>query len=232
MICILNLVCMVVAEDLQCLKTIALMGGYRGQVSISSQALGNRLDISAQTASRRLISLEKQMLITRSVRQDGQYVTITTQGEESLRSEYSDFCRIFEEKKGHYTLEGVLIDGLGEGAYYVSIPGYADQFTHLLNFRPFPGTLNIRLNPTGIETRKKLDSREWIKIEGFQADERTFGSARCLPCTIKDYNCAIIVPGRSHYPEDIIELISPVHIREALHLHAGDIIKVEVRYND
>ena len=38
---------------------------------------------------------------------------------------------------------GVVFSGRGEGSFYVSI--YARSFEEVLGFRPFPGTLNIRL---------------------------------------------------------------------------------------
>jgi riboflavin kinase len=222
------MICMVVTEDLQCLKEIALMGGCTAQVWASSQTIGSALKISPQTASRRLISLESQGLITRSIRPDGQYISITKEGEGALRQEYADYCRIFGRNGGHYVIEGTLITGLGEGRYYVSLPGYRTQFIEKLGFEPYPGTLNLRLAPPGIQVRKKLDSLEWITIEGFTADERTFGGARCLPCTIQSVQCAIVVPGRSHYPEDVIEIIAPVNLRNALGLDDRDTVIVEV----
>lgn len=219
---------MVMAEDLQCLKTIALMGGCKGPIWASSQILAKTLDLSPQTASRRLISLENQGLISRSIRADGQYIAITKRGEEALRQEYAEYCRIFGQEKGHYILEGEVIDGLGEGRYYVSIPGYNRQFVEKLGFDPFPGTLNIRLNTPSIQIRKKLDALEWIPINGFTADERTFGNARCIPCSMEEHPCALVVPGRTHYPEDVIEIISPVQLRKTLNINARDQVTVEV----
>lgn len=222
---------MVIAEDLQCLKAITLMGGCKGQVLASSQILGDALEVSAQTATRHLISLESQGLITRTIRPDGQFIAISKEGEEKLRREYAEYCKTFGNKKGHFALEGEVIDGLGEGRYYVSIPEYQHQFVEKLGFEPFPGTLNIKLGPPGIQIRKKLDALDWITIDGFCADERTFGSARCLPCTIEEHSCAIVVPGRSHYPKDIIEIISSVQLRDTLNIGARDRVTVEVRYD-
>ena len=49
---------MIPPEDLQCLKTIALRGGCKGPVFVSSQTMGEMLGLSSQTASRRLKGLE------------------------------------------------------------------------------------------------------------------------------------------------------------------------------
>jgi riboflavin kinase len=219
---------MIMPEELQCLKTIAVMGGLKGQVFLSSQSLGGALGMSPQTAARRLRSLEQKILLTRSVTPDGQYVTITRDGEEALRREYADYCRVFEKEGGGFSLRGSVISGLGEGRYYMSLGPYVRQFVQVLGFEPFPGTLNLRIEPSGIAARKRLDQLEWIAIEGFVAEGRTFGAARCLPCRIRATPCGIIIPGRSHYPDDVLEIIAPVSLRDTYDLADGDEVKIEV----
>ncbi|HUK92687.1 MAG TPA: DUF120 domain-containing protein, partial [Methanomicrobiales archaeon] len=177
---------MLEAGDLQCLKAIALMGGCRGPVWISSQSFGDSLSMSPQTASRRLKSLEGQRLIDRSLRPDGQYVTVTSDGEAALRKEYAEYSRIFGEGGGPYSLTGSVISGLGEGRYYMSLPSYREQFSRVLGKAPFPGTLNLRLSSASRDVKRKVDGLPWTRIQGFVQDERTFGEARTLPCRIQD----------------------------------------------
>ncbi len=219
---------MINSDDLMTLKKIALMGGLKSQVYISSQAMGEILAISPQTASRRLISLEKENFISRTIRPDGQYIKISEPGEKILRNEYFDYCRIFEEADVSYILTGEVISGLGEGRYYVSIPRYMEQFREKLGFEPFPGTLNLRLDTVSQETRRELEKMEWVEIDGFVDNDRTFGSAKCLRCRIDGSASAIIVPGRTHYPDDIIELLCEHGLRKKLGLNDGDKIKVEI----
>ncbi|HUW86625.1 MAG TPA: DUF120 domain-containing protein, partial [Methanoregula sp.] len=137
---------MIPVEDLQCLKVIALRGGCKGPVFVSSQSIGEMLAISQQTASRRLKGLESRGLITRTIAADGQHVTITGSGEEELRMEYQDYCRIFSERNKGYILSGMVVSGIGEGKYYMSLEPYKQQFSSHLGFEPYPGTLNIRLS--------------------------------------------------------------------------------------
>jgi riboflavin kinase len=219
---------MIPAEDLQCLKVIALRGGCKGPVFVSSQMIGEMLAISQQTASRRLKGLEARGLITRTIAADGQHVTVTSNGEEELRKEYQDFCRIFSECNKGYILSGTVVSGIGEGKYYMSLEPYKQQFKTHLGFEPYPGTLNIRLPASGLPVRKKIDSLGWIRIKGFSTDGRTFGDAKCLPCRIDDIPCGIVVPGRTHYPEDIIEVIAPVALRRKLGVEDTDTVTVEV----
>ena len=219
---------MVDPGELHSLKAIALMGGCRGPVWISSQSLGETLALSPQTASRRLKALEARRLLDRAIRPDGQYVTITAEGEEVLRREYAEYLRIFGEGAGGYTLTGSVVGGLGEGRYYMSLEPYRAQFRTILGFEPFPGTLNLRLSSASRDMKKRVDGLEWTRIRGFIQENRTFGEARVLPCRIREIPCAIIVPGRTHYPDDVIEVISPRELRKELNLSDGDLMTVEV----
>ena len=198
------------AEDTLCLKRIAAMGGCKGPVRLSTQSLGELLGISQQTASRRLRSLETAHLISRTTESSGQFVLVTKAGEELLRREFSEYCKIFDRIGGHYVLTGSVISGVGEGRYY---------------------TLNVKLNPQSVLVRKRIDALEWITIPGFSDEHRTFGEARCIPCRIDDIPCAIVVPGRTHYPEDIIEVISGVPLRGTLELNDNDSVEVEIGYD-
>jgi len=224
----LNFGIMILPEELQCLKAIALLGGCRGPVKVSSQSLGITLGTSPQTAARRLQLLERQRLVNRTIAPDGQHVMVTGPGEEELRKEFQEYTRIFSDRNKGYVLSGIIVSGIGEGKYYMSLPPYKEQFNRHLGFEPYPGTLNIRLSPSSIPLRKKIDALDWIRIKGFSTDGRTFGDARCIPCRIGDIPCSIVVPGRTHYPEDIIEVIAPVALRRKLGVEDSDSITVEV----
>jgi riboflavin kinase len=219
---------MVLAEELECLKAIALMGGCKGPVLVSSQSIGGILHASPQTASRRIRALEGQALITRTMSPEGQHITVSRRGEEALRREYADYCRLFSHDGARYVLSGAVITGLGEGRYYMSLEPYRKQFLRHLGFEPFPGTLNLRLAGPSIPMRKKLEPLDWITIHGFTAEGRTFGDVRSLPCRIDEIPCGIVVPGRTHYPEDIIEVIAAVGLRDALNIRENDTVNVEV----
>ncbi len=219
---------MIPPEDLQCLKVIALRGGCKGPVFVSSQTIGEMLSISQQTASRRLKGLEARGFIVRTIIPDGQHVTLTGAGEVELRKEYQEYSRIFSEHNKGYVMNGTVVSGIGEGKYYMSLAPYKAQFKTHLGFEPYPGTLNIRLSSSSIPVRKKIDALEWIRIKGFSTDGRTFGDAKCIPCHIGTISCGIVMPGRTHYPEDIIEVVAPVALRRKLGVEDTDTVTVEV----
>jgi riboflavin kinase len=166
--------------------------------------------------------------ITRTLVSDGQHVTLTGAGEAELRKEYLEYSRIFSDHNLGYVLSGTVVSGIGEGKYYMSLAPYKEQFKTHLGFEPYPGTLNIRLSHSSIPVRKKIDALDWIRIKGFSTDGRTFGDAKCLPCRIGAISCGIVKPGRTHYPEDIIEVIAPVALRRKLGVEDTDTVTVEV----
>jgi len=111
--------------------------------------------------------------------------------------------------------------GFGEGQYYISQEGYSAQFLQSLGFAPFPGTLNIKLDEPFVPMTHQV-----IKIEGFQDEGRTFGGCKCYKIRLKGIEAAIVRPERSSYPENLVEVIAPVSLREALGLANGDEVEV------
>jgi len=212
---------------LQVLKALALMNATRKVLKISSKELAEKIGQSIQTASRKLKELEDEGLIERTLTKDGQFVVITDKGRELLYREYLDYKRIFEGE-GEFVIKGKVFSGLGEGRYYVSLEGYKRQFEEKLGFTPYPGTLNLKIPKEQMLFRAKLDEMDGIKIEGFKTKERTFGDVKAFRCRVDGIEGAIVIPQRTHYPKDVIEIIAPVKLRDVLGLKDGDWVEVEV----
>ncbi len=212
--------------DIHYLKKLALMGAHNKPLEISSVEFASYVDTSPQTAARKLKNLEDEMLIKRQILHGGQLVSITQNGLAALQKEFNDYRVIFSGNGHKIFLKGKVVTGLGEGQYYISLEGYRTQFIDKLGFKPYPGTLNIKLDPRSIEIRKGISAD--IKISGFTTENRTFGSGACFKVMIEDVRGAVIVPERTHYPEDIIEIIAPANLREYLEITDGSTVEVEV----
>ncbi|GFO96423.1 CTP-dependent riboflavin kinase [groundwater metagenome] len=212
--------------DILSLKKLALLGAHNKPLEISSVEFASHMETSPQTAARKLKCLEDKMLIKRQILHNGQLVSITKSGLGALQKEFNDYRTIFSGNGQKKVLTGKVITGLGEGQYYISLEGYRTQFIEKLGFMPFPGTLNIKLGSHSIEIRKGISAD--INISGFTTENRTFGSGSCFNVMIEDVRGAVIVPERTHYPEDIIEIIAPVNLREHLNLRDGSAVEVEV----
>lgn len=210
------------------LKQLALLGAAREQIQISSSDFAQQISSSPQTASRRLQALEKDGLISRVFVPEGQRVLITQSGKDLLRSEYYEYQKIFEPADKEIELHGKVVTGLGEGQYYMSLEGYKNQFESKLGFTPYPGTLNLMLTDKSIVLRKRLDESSGIPLHGFTSESRTFGGGKCFHVLIGKIKGAVIIPDRSHYPNDLLEVTSSKNLRNALGLKNGDQLSVKV----
>ncbi|MEA3487686.1 MAG: DUF120 domain-containing protein [Euryarchaeota archaeon] len=216
------------------LKKLALLGAIAQPIKLSSGQFAETIKTSVQTAARRLQELEREGLVHRRIIADGQWIILTGNGIARLKSECYEYQEIFFSAPNiELEIGGHLITGLGEGQYYTTLIGYKRQFKTKLGFNPFPGTLNLRLDSPSISLRKKLAGLSGVEIAGFESEDRTFGGGKCFTCKIlcdraEGIKSAIILPDRTHYPEDVVEIISPVYLRCELKLIDGDEIRAMV----
>ncbi len=208
-------------------KGIALLGGAKEYVNLSSRELGKLIGVSQQSASQRILELVREGLVTRDLATRRQRIKLTGKGMDILRKEYADYQRIFEIKET-VTLSGVVSSGLGEGAFYMRQKGYKDQFRKKLWFEPYEGTLNLRIAGSDLARVEVLRENPGIEISGFESGGRTFGGAKCFLATLGHIDCAVIMPIRSHYSE-VLEVISKHYIRGALGIKDGDSVELIVQ---
>ena len=134
---------------------------------------------------------------------------------------------------------GEVCEGMHEGAYYVSIKGYFDQFNDKLGFEPYKGTLNLKLSETAISIlREKLNNIGPVIIDGFKDQNREYGPVRCYDVLIarlddmnKQRKAAILDITRTHHDENIIEILAKPYLRDYFNLKNGDKLIIEVIKN-
>lgn len=213
------------------LYKLAELGAHRRTVKVSTEFLAGKIGSSQQTASRRLIDLDKLGWLDRTITPEGCLVRITDAGLAKLTNLYSNLKFLMEAAyPPSLTMEGMVFTGLGEGAYYITRSGYRKQFIEKLGFDPYPGTLNIRLvSEYDRRTRSELEAYPAIEIEGFRDEDRTYGPVKCYPAIIQNkVKGAVIFALRSHYNASVIEVIAPVFLRKRIGLKDGNKVKVEV----
>jgi len=209
------------------LKAIALLGGLKEYVGLSSRELGKALGVSQQSASQRILELIREGMVTRDLATRRQRIHLSPKGADALRKEYADYQRIFEVKET-LTVSGIVTSGLGEGAFYMRQKGYKDQFRKKLWFEPYEGTLNLKVQGAELSKIEILRDNPGIEISGFEAAGRTFGGAKCFLATLGHVDCAIILPIRSHH-SDVLEVISKHYLRGALGIKDGDAVELIVQ---
>ncbi|MDW8034356.1 MAG: DUF120 domain-containing protein [Nitrososphaerota archaeon] len=122
-------------------------------------------------------------------------------------------------------VRGEVFSGKGQGGFFVSIPWAMKQFIEKLGFKPYPGTLNIRLFPEYLSIRRKLNYHNGIKI----VPDEGYYPGRCFKSIVAGkINGAIVIPETPSYPEDVLEIIAPVNLREELDIKDGDKIEITI----
>ncbi len=209
------------------LKRLALRGAIAGPVVLSSREIGVELGVSQQTADNYLLSLEKHGHLKRTIISRKQHLTLTSQGVDALRKDFLELKAVFEAAS-ELVFSGAVVSGVGEGRYYLSKKGYNDQFVAKLGYLPFPGTLNVRLDPAHANALEEVRRIRGIRIEGFEAEGRTFGGATCFQAKLAGGECHLILPDRTHY-QNVFEFIAAKSLRRTLRLTDGATVRVEVR---
>ncbi|MFX1391045.1 MAG: DUF120 domain-containing protein [Promethearchaeota archaeon] len=214
--------------------------GNQKNIHITSIELSNLLNISQQTASRRINSLEEIEWIERKIIGKEQVIRITKKGADVMLSMYKNLKQILEE----ILIVGIVTEGMGEGGYYVRIKEYFEQFKKKLGFKPFYGTLNLQLSDLNKELlEENLKTRIPIRIIGFEKEEekedgsvtRKFGSVDCYKCLVsrldnvnKKLNAAILKIKRTHHKKNIVEILAAPYLRDEFNLQDGDRIRIEL----
>jgi riboflavin kinase len=199
---------------------------------VTTLNMAKRLGSSQQTMSRKIRELESLGLIERETAAKGQFVSLTDEGAKFIRKKYLELREIVERPKTEsIAFGGLLVSGSGEGRYYVGQDEYFLQFHEKLGFRPFLGTLNVRLKTVqDVKAKNEMENMRPITIRGFKKDNRTFGDIRSYPCMInRKARGAVIIPERTHHPTDIVEIIASEDLRKSLGLKEDDYVHVEMR---
>lgn len=243
-------------------------GARHSYVEMTTKELGRKISKSQQSASRHLADLERDGLIERgpptstggggggggggtaASRGGRTSVRVTQRGFEELERLSSvlrdSIAPVDSADLARITLSGVLVSGMGEGAYYMTLDGYTRQFRSKVGYVPFPGTLNVRLSGRRhMEAVRRLKSeRVGRMIDSFSDGRRTYGWAICYPALLRagpagdggdstgsktaEVQCDLITLERTHHDDSIIELISAVCIREATMISDGSDVTIEI----
>lgn len=199
-------------------------------IPITTSSLGKSINKSQQAASKHLLELESDGYVERLRSGAKVSVRITTKGHAEMLKIFSTLKSSLETSPSFIEFKGIIISGMGEGAYYMSMKGYTKQFKSKLGYVPFPGTLNVKLKDKEfIEAKRLLDAHPAILVNGFSDGKRTYGWVKCYPAKVNNsVDVALILLERTHHDDSIIELISKENIKKSLRLSTGSQITIRV----
>jgi len=209
-------------ETLQMLSYLAEKGALFEKIELSTVKIAVDLKSTQQTISRKLMQLEQEGFLERDASTRGIRILLTEKGRKELEEISLKLRKVFGERKK--VLLGVVRSGLGEGAYYVSMKQYTEQFKKKLGFIPYPGTLNVKVNLQSF--LQFVAGMEKIQIEGFTTQTRTFGGIDCFKVKVSGIESALIIPHRTSHDKSVAEVISPVYFRQRLKMKDNDEVEI------
>jgi len=122
-------------------------------------------------------------------------------------------------------VKGKVFSGSGEGAKFIQLPWVRTQIAEKLGFIPYSGTLNIKTTEGRRELEKLLKKEKAIEI----LPAKGFCRGRCFnACFMSTLKCVIVIPEVENYPEDILEVVAPINLREKFKLKDGDVVDVQI----
>lgn len=212
------------------LAELLAKGARHNFVTITTLSLGKSINKSQQAASKHLLELERDGYVERMRSGQRVSVRITTKGHTEMARVSAILKSSLESSPSYIEFKGTIVSGMGEGAYYMSMKGYAKQFKSKLGYIPFPGTLNVKLKDKEfIEAKRTLDTHSGIMINGFSDGKRTYGWVKCYPSKINNsIDATLITLERTHHDDSVIELISKENIKKTTKLSTGSQISIRV----
>jgi CTP-dependent riboflavin kinase len=133
-------------------------------------------------------------------------------------------------------IRGVIFSDLGSAKVFMALDWVKRAVADKAGFPAYPGTLNV-------EVKEAEDKALWSQVKRHRKGieivppDPAFCPARLYPAEIADARAprekrlpaAVLLPGVEHYPDDKIEIVAAVNVKERLGLRDGDALIVEFR---
>lgn len=218
------------SEYIITLAKLLLKGAKDNFIEFTSTDIGIEINKSQQAASKIILELQEMKYVERIKKGHGYMIRVTEEGLSSVKK-MSEFLNLaLNSPPGNIHFNGILVSGMGEGKYYMSLEGYRKQFKKKIGYIPYPGTLNIRIfDPLSLENREKIERFGYQFIDGFSDSERTYGWVKCYSAIMNDnvdIQSDLLILERTHHDKNMLEIIAPVNIKQLMGLKNGDNVKV------
>ncbi len=125
-------------------------------------------------------------------------------------------------------LKGRVVSGARKAAFFTQLDWVLEQCSEKLGFKPFPGTLNIEILPESLSDAESIQEEKRIELV---APDPKFCNAQLCPVSIEEVDAAIIIPEEKVrvHGRNIIEVIAPVSLKDALNVDDGDAVTLTIK---
>ena len=127
-----------------------------------------------------------------------------------------------------WIIAGKIVSGAGEGAYFTRINWVQEQCQARLDFKPYPGTLNLEISREYLPIIESLNREEGIELI---SPDPKFCNAKTFPVSLGNVSGALIMPDEKVriHAKNIVEIIAPLNIKASLNVSDGDLISIAIR---
>ncbi len=127
-------------------------------------------------------------------------------------------------------VKGRVVSGVGRGRWFLGLDWVATQIRETLGFDAYQGTLNVQLDTEASHIVHAFTMpRPGIPIT---SGDSAFVSGKAFKIRLNErVDGALVIPLIPHYPPNQLEIIAPLHLRNALGLLDGDEVTVEIYDN-
>ena len=154
-------------------------------------------------------------------------IVIILAGARNFKS--SDQYDKFMKMNDKLTVTGKIVSGEKKGAVFTQLDWVQNQCQEKLGFKPFPGTLNLEIESAKIPHIEALLKRSGLKLV---PPDPNFCTAHVYPVNIMGVSGAIVAPAEDVrvHNKNILELIAPACLKEAMDVDDGDEIMLVAQY--
>lgn len=127
------------------------------------------------------------------------------------------------------TITGKIVSGEKKGAFFTQLDWVQNQCQEKLGFKPFPGTLNLEIEAEKIPHIEALFKRSGIELV---PPDPKFCVGHVYPVSIMGVTGALVAPAEDVrvHGKNIIELIAPTCLKDAMDVDDGDEIMLVAKY--
>ena len=124
-------------------------------------------------------------------------------------------------------LTGKIVSGVKQGEFFTQLAWVQEQCLEKLGFTPWPGTLNLEIPKDSLSIIEKLEPEDGIELV---PPDSNYCSGRVFPVSIAGIPAAIVFPAQDVrvHEKNIIEIISPKWLKEALGVKDGDWVTLTI----
>lgn len=127
-------------------------------------------------------------------------------------------------------ISGKIETGQGVGASFTRTDWALGVFRGSYGIDPFPGTLNVRVDPASVAAWQSAAAEGQL----FKAPDPAWCDARCLRAKIVHQThfatVVIVLPLVEGYPQDQVELVAVMNLREWLEARDGDSVTLDLDF--